>query len=65
MADNTNNRVLSRRGARDITTEELEYVAGAATAHTLVCTAATATATVTGLGDGDGCSDHDAEPHFY
>jgi len=65
MADNTNNRVLSRRGARDITTQELDYVAGAAAAHTLVCTAVMATGTVTGPGDGDGCSDSDSDTHFY
>ncbi len=50
------NRVLSRRGARELTCEELESVAAAAgAAHTNVCSAVTATST----GDGDACLDHD------
>lgn len=63
MASDKENRVLVRRGARDISTPELEYVNGAAAFHTLVCTAAMATATVTGPGDGDGCSDSDSDSH--
>lgn len=62
---NDETRVLGRRGARDITTEELDQVTGAAAARTLVCTAVMATGTVTGPGDGDGCSDSDSDPHFY
>src|SRR5690348_14546694 len=57
---NSENRVLGRVGARELTSVEVEVVAGAA-AHTLVCTAALATATVTGPGDGDGCSDTDGD----
>lgn len=64
MANDKENRVLGRRGARDITTQELDYVSGAL-ANTLVCTAIAATGTVTGPGDGDGCSDSDTDPHFY
>ncbi len=66
MANQDENRVLGRRGARDITVQEQELVAGAAAfAKTLVCTAVMATGTVTGPGDGDGCSDSDTDPHFY
>jgi hypothetical protein len=64
MANDNDNRVLIRRGARLISTQELELVNGAAAAHTLVCTAITATGTVTGPGDGDGCSDSDSDSHF-
>jgi hypothetical protein len=50
------NRVLSRRGARELTSEELESVGAAAGgAHTNVCSSVTATST----GDGDACLDHD------
>lgn len=62
MSEQGSNRVLGRLGAREITTEETEYVNGGV--HTLVCTAilAAGTGTTTGPGDGDGCSDtdHDA-----
>ncbi|HSM86692.1 MAG TPA: hypothetical protein VLT16_11095 [Candidatus Limnocylindrales bacterium] len=58
------NRVLIRRGARELTITEVEYVSAAALAHTNVCTAIMATATATGLGDGDGCSDTDFAAHF-
>jgi len=64
MASDKENRVLVRRGARDITTQELDLVNGAAAANTLVCTAIMATGTVTGPGDGDGCSDSDSDSHF-
>lgn len=57
---NEDNRVLGRRGARELTVNEVDAVSGA-TLRTLVCTAITATATVTGLGDGDGCSDTDSD----
>ena len=53
-------RVLARRGARELTREEVEMVSGACQAHTTVCTAAYATQTHTGLGDGDGCGDVDS-----
>jgi len=53
------NRVLGRRGARELEVAELEAVSGGLGFHTLVCTAALATPTVTGPGDGDGCSDSD------
>lgn len=56
---NKPNRVLVRRGARELTQEELEAVSGAF-AHTNVCSAAAATQTHTGAGDGDGCGDVDA-----
>lgn len=56
----TANRVLARRGARELTREEVEMVSGAA--HTDVCSAAFATQTHTGFGDGDGCSDVDTSP---
>lgn len=51
---NKSDRVLARRGARELTRDEIEAVSGAF-AHTEVCTAAFATQTNTGLGDGDGC----------
>lgn len=53
------NRVLGRRGARELEVAELEAVSGGLAFNTLVCTAALATHTVTGPGDGDGCSDSD------
>ncbi len=59
MSSRENNRVLSRLGARELTVEETELVAGSIQFHTLVCTAVLATSTVTGPGDGDGCSDTD------
>lgn len=62
MTNETDNRVLCRRGARELTLCEVEFVSGAGQFHTLVCTAATAGAlasTTTGPGDGDGCSDTD------
>ncbi|MGE5323209.1 MAG: hypothetical protein ACM3SW_10120 [Actinomycetota bacterium] len=64
MASDKENRVLGRRGARDITIPELEYINGAGTLHTEVCTAIMATGTVTGPGDGDGCSDSDSDSHI-
>jgi hypothetical protein len=54
-----NTRVLSRSGARELTVEEAQLVAGSTQFHTLVCTAIVAVATTTGPGDGDGCSDMD------
>lgn len=60
-----NNRVLCRRGARELTFPETAFVVGAGAFRTLVCTApisaAMKTATVTGPGDGDGCSDSDTD----
>jgi hypothetical protein len=53
------NRVLIRRGARELTLAEVDLIQAAGTVHTNVCTAVLATATVTGPGDGDGCSDTD------
>jgi len=53
-----NNRVLGRAGARELTLEETEQVAGSFLAHTNVCSALTTTGN--SFGDGDGCgSDHD------
>ena len=59
MSNHENNRVLSRLGARELTVEELEQVAGSLQFHTLVCTGVLAVTTMTGPGDGDGCSDSD------
>ena len=62
MSNIDDNRVLSRRGARELTLPETEFVSGSGVFHTLVCTAITAaTATTTGPGDGDGCSDTDSD----
>jgi hypothetical protein len=49
------NRVLSRIGARELTIDEMEQVAGAHLARTNVCSLANLTVT----GDGDACTDHD------
>jgi hypothetical protein len=55
---NPSERVLARRGARELTLKEIEAVSGAALlAHTNVCTAALATPIHTSIGDGDGCGD--------
>jgi hypothetical protein len=52
------NRVLGRVGARELTNNETEMVAGGLQVHTLVCTAMETTAARPG--DGDGCNgDHD------
>jgi hypothetical protein len=56
---NKPDRVLARRGARELSREEVEIVSGAF-AHTNVCSSAFATQTHTGLGDGDGCTDVDS-----
>lgn len=63
MSNLDDNRVLCRRGARELTSSETEWVSGSGPPfHTLVCTAITAaTATTTGPGDGDGCSDTDSD----
>lgn len=63
MAKNQDARVLCRRGARELTTTEAEFVYGAAGYQTLVCTLPAFNAktnTHTG-GDGDGCSDTDSD----
>jgi hypothetical protein len=52
---NQNNRVLTRLGARELTIEEMEQVAGSQRARTNVCSLATTTVT----GDGDACTDMD------
>ena len=57
------NRVLCRRGARELTISETEFVVGAQF-HTLNCTAPAAaiiTGTTTGPGDGDACGDTDTD----
>ncbi|HEY6251794.1 MAG TPA: hypothetical protein VI685_17690 [Candidatus Angelobacter sp.] len=63
--NSNDNRVLCRRGARELTMPETEFVVGAGGFHTLVCTAPigalAATGTTTGPGDGDGCSDTDSD----
>lgn len=58
------NRVLVRKGARELTIDEIDQVSAAMQAHTNVCTAVMATATHTGAGDGDGCSDTDRDSNF-
>ncbi|HEY6251791.1 MAG TPA: hypothetical protein VI685_17675 [Candidatus Angelobacter sp.] len=62
MTNLKDNRVLCRRGARELTVNETDFVGGAAPFNTLVCTIAfdIKTQTHTG-GDGDGCSDHDSD----
>lgn len=63
MTNLEKNRVLCRRGARELTVDEAAFVSAAAF-NTLVCTAAVfgaLTGTTTGPGDGDGCSDHDTD----
>jgi hypothetical protein len=62
MSRQEDNRVLARKGARELTVNEIDQVSAAMQNHTNVCTAIMATATATGSGDGDGCSDSDA--HF-
>ena len=57
-------RVLCRKGARELTIEEVDFVSAAMLAHTNVCTDIMVTATATGPGDGDGCSDTDRDAHF-
>lgn len=59
MASGNENRVLVRRGAREVTASELEQVNGAGFVHTNVCSAILATSTITGPGDGDACGDTD------
>lgn len=56
---NKSYRALARRGARELTREEVAAVSGAF-AHTNVCTGAFANQTTTSFGDGDGCSDIDS-----
>jgi hypothetical protein len=64
MSRQEDNRVLARKGARELTIDEVEQVSAAMQAHTNVCTAAMPFATVTGSGDGDGCSDSDKAADF-
>lgn len=54
MANVDSNRVLSRMGAREMSTSETEQVNGGLQLHTNVCTGFNP-ATHTGA-DGDGCS---------
>jgi len=56
---NDENRVLLRKGARELTISETARVS--AGDHTNVCTAVLATASHTGAGDGGGCSDTDTD----
>ena len=64
MSRQEENRVLVRKGARELTIDEIDQVSAAMQAHTNVCTAIMATATATGSGDGDGCSDTDKDSNF-
>lgn len=58
MPNHETNRVLSRKGARELTMPEIEQVAGSLQFQTLLCTAMQTTGAAPG--DGDGCnSDHD------
>lgn len=64
MTNLEQNRVLCRRGARELTANETELIIGAAAFNTQVCTDAifgALTGTTTGPGDGDGCGDHDSD----
>lgn len=65
MSIQENNRVLGRRGARELTFDETEFVMGAGGFRTNVCTGPlgglAATGTTTGPGDADGCSDTDSD----
>lgn len=64
MSRQEDNRVLVRKGARELTIDEIDQVSAGMQAHTNVCTAAMAIATNTGAGDGDGCSDFDKAADF-
>ncbi|HLJ28167.1 MAG TPA: hypothetical protein VKY85_15755 [Candidatus Angelobacter sp.] len=58
------NRVLCRRGARELTVDETEFVVAAGAVNTLVCTVpfpGIITGTHTGPGDGDACGDTDSD----
>jgi hypothetical protein len=58
MSNHENNRVLIRKGARELSMPEIEQVAGSFQVHTLICTAMNTTGHAPG--DGDGCNaDHD------
>jgi len=54
-----NDRVLARRGARELSVKEVEFVSGAGQVHTDSCSLALATATQTAVGDCDGVTDID------
>ena len=62
---NREERVLCRRGARNLTCDETDFVMGAGGFRTNVCTGPiggfAGTGTATGPGDGDGCSDTDSD----
>jgi hypothetical protein len=59
MSNHENHRVLGRMGARTLTIEETQLVAGGIVVHTNVCTAMQTTGHAPG--DGDGCNaDHDS-----
>lgn len=64
MLTQDDNRVLARKGARELAIDEIDQVSAAMQAHTNVCTAIMANATHTGAGDGDGCSDTDRDASF-
>jgi hypothetical protein len=55
---NRNDRVLARRGARELSVKELEAVSGGIM-HTNVASLAMATTTHTTVGDGDAGGDFD------
>ena len=54
-----NNRVLNRRGARELTCDEAVTVGGGV--HTLVCTFPLPPVTLTGAADGDACGSGDLD----
>lgn len=64
MSIQEDNRVLGRKGARELTFDETEIAMGAQF-RTNVCTGPigglAATGTTTGPGDADGCSDTDSD----
>lgn len=51
MSHNSETRVLSRLGARELTSEEVQYVSGSGQLHTNVCSINL----TTGARDGDAC----------
>ena len=59
---NKENRVLNRRGAREITVEELEHICGAAGPNPPVCTQACTIPTSFMAGQSTSC-DSECPPH--
>lgn len=55
------NRVLGRKGARELTGEEAAVVSGSINVRTNVCTIPLPPITLTGAGDGDACGTGDLD----